>query len=131
MAQPTLVEELHAASEIRKVKLALLRPDMTYQREFSQALVDEIANNWDLVASELLLVSDRGPRKDEEVDGGLFIVNGQHRTNAAVKQGILELDARVINLRDSKKFPDPGKVEAMFRLKTEIVPGESVKELVN
>lgn len=125
MATPTLVEELHAASEIKKVPLAKLRPDMSYQREFSQTLVDEIANNWDLVASELLLVSDRGPRTgDDDVEGGLKIVNGQHRTNAAIKLGIRELDARVINLRDAQKFPDPGKVEAQFRLKTNVKLGD-------
>lgn len=121
----TLVEELHAASEIRPVTLARLGLDMSYQREFSQALVDQIANNWDVVASELILVSDRGTRpKDGDVKGGLFIVNGQHRTNAALKLNMEELDARVINLRDAKKYPDPGTIEAMFRLKTNVKLGD-------
>lgn len=110
------VEVIHAESEIKEVALGKLQADYSYQRDISESLVDEIANEWDIVASELVLVADRGPRPEGgEVKGGLFIVNGQHRAKAAQKLGHEKIWARVINLR---KHPDPGSVEASFRLKT-------------
>jgi len=113
-----VVQELHANSRIEKVSLAKLRLDRSYQREQSETLIDLIANDWDVVASELILVSDRGNRpKDGDVEGGLFIVNGQHRSKAAAKKGLTEIDARIMDLR---KHPDPGMIEAGFRLKTNV-----------
>lgn len=110
------VDALHAESEIVEVPLGKLQADYSYQRDISEALVDEIAGDWNLVASELVLVSDRGPRpKDGDVKGGLWLVNGQHRSKAAQKLGHEKIWARVINLR---KHPDPGMVEASFRLQT-------------
>lgn len=118
----SLVDEIHAQSKIEKVEIAKLQIDYTYQRDPSEALVDQIAAEWDVVASELILVSNRGPRtKDAEVRGGLFIVNGQHRTKAGQKKGLLEMDARVIDL---KKFDDPAAIEAGFRLKTNVKLGD-------
>jgi hypothetical protein len=76
--------------------------------------VDEIAANWDEVASELVLYSDRGTRDPEEM-GGLWIINGQHRTAAAQKQGMKKIWARVVDLTD---IEDPGAIEADLRLKT-------------
>jgi hypothetical protein len=49
------------------------------------------------------------------VKGGLFVVNGQHRSKAAQKKKMTKIWARVIDLR---KHPDPGAQEADFRLKT-------------
>jgi hypothetical protein len=112
------VNQLHANSEIREVPLAELKVDRTYQRDPSQSLVDEIANNWDEVASELVLVSDRG---DRETDGGLYIVNGQHRSLAASKLGKGLIWARVVDLT---AVEDPGEVEASFRLKTNVRLGD-------
>lgn len=113
-----LTDALHASSKIEEVPLANLQVDHTYQRDPSEALVDAIANDWDTVASELVLVSNRGTRtKDGDVRGGYFIVNGQHRSKAAQKKGMENIWARVIDLR---KHPDPGAVEAGFRLKTNV-----------
>jgi hypothetical protein len=115
-ATRSLVDELHANSEIKEVQLSQLQSDFSYQRDTNEALVDAIANDWDTVASELILVSNRGVRsKDGEIKGGLFIVNGQHRTKAAQKRSMTTIWARVIDLR---KVKDPGAMEAGFRLKT-------------
>lgn len=119
---PEFIKELHANSKIEKISLAKLKVDYTYQRDVSETLVDEIANNWDEVASELVLVSNRGTReKGGDVQGGLFIVNGQHRSKAAAKRGETEIWARVIDLR---KVDDPAEVEAGFRLKTNVRLGD-------
>jgi uncharacterized protein DUF6551 len=119
------VEQLQATSKIRKVNLSELQVDRTYQRDPSMNLVDEIANNWDEVASELLLVSDRGERQGGDVEGGLWIVNGQHRSLAARKRGIKSVDARIIDLSD---LEDPAAVEAVFRLRTNVrMPDKSLE----
>jgi hypothetical protein len=120
--QSEFLTELHANSKIQTVALSKLQIDYTYQRDTSEKLVDEIANNWDVIASELILVSDRGPRsKDGDVKGGLHIVNGQHRSKAALKKGLTEVDARIIDLR---KMDDPASIEAGFRLKTNVRLGD-------
>jgi hypothetical protein len=120
------VEEIHAASEIKDIPLPKIRVDRSYQREVSLKLVDKIADEWDVVAAELPIVSDRGPRPEgSEVEGGLFIVNGQHRILAARKLGHTKITCRVINLR---KEEDPGSIEAAFRLKTNVRLGDKSSE---
>jgi hypothetical protein len=110
------VEEIQANSIIEEVILAQLQADDTYQRDTNETLVDDISNNWDEVASELILVSKRGKRSPEsDVKGGLFVVNGQHRSKAAQKRGMTKIRARIIDL---SKHPDPAKIEAGLRLKT-------------
>lgn len=112
------VEALNASAKIAKVNLDDLQVDMSYQREITQTLVDKLVAEWSVVASELILVSDRGERDEESgVKGGLFVVNGQHRSNAAKKKGLKRVDARIIDLSE---FADPGKVEAQFRLETNV-----------
>lgn len=123
-AEAVSVEALHANSYVTRVEITDDSPqiDRSYQRDVSQAMVDGIAENWDVVASELLLVSDRGYRDpDGPIQGGLFIVNGQHRSWAAKKLGITHMDARIIDLSDS---PDPAAIEAVFRLKTNVRLGD-------
>lgn len=122
MATMAKVDEIHANSKIEEVPLAKLQVDYTYQRDTSERLVDDIANNWDVVASELILVSDRGTRpKEGDIRGGLFVVNGQHRSKAAQKRGMEKIWARVIDLR---KVQDPAELEAGFRLKTNVRLGD-------
>lgn len=117
-----LIDELHASSEIKEIPLNKLQVDSTYQRDTSETLVDKIANDWDVVASELILVSNRGTRDASgDVRGGLWIVNGQHRSKAAQKRGMEKIWARVIDLR---KVEDPASVEATFRLKTNVRMGD-------
>lgn len=109
----------HEKSKIKQIPLADLKVDRSYQRDPSQRLVDDIADNWDDVASELILVSDRGER--DENQGGLFVVNGQHRTIAARKLGHKKIWARVLDLSD---IDDPGKIESALRLKTNVRLGD-------
>lgn len=111
------VDEIHAKSEIREMDVTKLRVDISYQRDFSETLVDEIANEWDIVAAELITVSWRGIRKDDPngVEGGYWVVNGQHRAKAAQKKGLAKIWARVIDL---SKEDDPAAIEAGFRLRT-------------
>lgn len=111
------VDEIHAKSEIKEVDVTKMRIDTSYQRDFSEVLVDDIANNWDAVAAELVTISWRGMRKDDPngVEGGFFVVNGQHRSKAAQKKGLLKIWARVIDL---SKEVDPAAIEAGFRLRT-------------
>lgn len=114
-----LPPDFHAKSKIGQVELAKLHVDRAYQRDLSMRLVDEIAANWDEVASELVMLADRGERNEEEtgVKGGLFIVNGQHRTAAARKLQLPKIWARVIDLSETK---DPAALEAELRLKTNV-----------
>jgi hypothetical protein len=115
MSTMPTVEELHASSRKQNVLISDLRVDSSYQRDISERLVDEIAANFDPIAVETITVSDRGDRKDSEVEGGLFIVNGQHRAKAAQKKGIARVEARIIDLTE---VADPARYEANFRLLT-------------
>jgi hypothetical protein len=110
-------EEVKANSRVGKVNLEDLQIDPSYQRTPSPQLVETIEQNWDEVASELLLVSDRGNRNGADVTGGLFLVNGQHRSLAAKRLGVTQLDARFIDLTEEK---DPAAIEARFRLTTNV-----------
>ena len=103
----------HSRSKILQVEVAALKIDRSYQRELSQRIVDEISGDWNEVASELILVSNRGNPGTEH--GGLYVVNGQHRTMAARKLKHKKIWARVVDLTD---LDDPGAVEADLRLKT-------------
>lgn len=121
-AAKTDLDDLHAKSEIKEVLLNKVQVDISYQRQVSDDLVDKIADDWDIVASELVLISNRGTRDAEgPVKGGLFVVNGQHRCKAAVKRGHDRIWARVIDLRHVE---DPAQVEAGFRLKTNVRMGD-------
>lgn len=113
----TLPAKYTQNSTIEHIDLSKIKVDRSYQRDVSNPLVDAIAENWSEYASELLLVSNRGQRKDSEVDGGYFIVNGQHRMSAARKLGLTHLDARIIDLR---KEEDPGRIEADLRELTNV-----------
>lgn len=115
---------LHSASTIEKVRVSELKVDRSYQRDPSQRLVDDIAENWDEVSSELLLVSQRGIR-DLAEESGMFIVNGQHRTLGARKRNLEEVWARVIDLSE---FEDPASIEATFRLRTNVRMGDKPLE---
>jgi len=107
------IAEIHDKSIIRRVPLAELRVDDSYQRDFSETMVDEIANNWNPLSAELITVSDRGNRNGGNVEGGLWIVNGQHRSKAAAKKTLNDIDARVIDLTQEE---DPASLEAALRL---------------
>jgi hypothetical protein len=125
-AEPDHIGEIHANSKIMEVAIDKVQVDRSYQRDPSMALVDKIAEEWDIVASELVLISDRGPRPEgSEVGSGLFIVNGQHRLRAARKLGHKKIWARVIDLKAAE---DPGKIEAEFRLKTNVRLGDRIHE---
>lgn len=102
---------LHSRSEIREVDVAKLRVDRSYQRDVSQKIVEDIAADWNEVASELILVSNRGSGEN----GGLYVINGQHRTMAAKRLGMPKIWARVVRLSD---LDDPGTIEADLRLRT-------------
>lgn len=122
MSDFALPADFHANSKIVEVELDKVKIDRTYQREPSQQLVDQIAANWDEVASELVLISDRGFRPESsDVEGGLWLVNGQHRSLAARKRGHTKIWARVVDLSMS---PDPAPIEAALRLKLNVKLGD-------
>lgn len=114
-----LPEGFHENSVVKQIRLAELKVDRDYQRDVSMRLVDDIAYNWDEVASELVLVSNRGDRDDDS--GGFYIVNGQHRSTAARKLGLEKIWARIIDLTE---HPDPAALEAGLRLKTNVRLGD-------
>jgi uncharacterized protein DUF6551 len=101
-----LPPDFHADSKIVHVKLDDLNVDRSYQRDISMALVEQIKNNWDEIASELILVSERK-------NGKLYIINGQHRTAAARLVGVTKIWARVVQGLNSAQ-------EAALRLKTNV-----------
>lgn len=111
-------EEHKAASRVGKVELTKVKVDPTYQRTPSPTLADEIEQGWDPVSAGILLVSDRGERDPESgVEGGMFLVDGQHRAIGARRKGIRYLDARIIDMTDEA---DPAAVEARYRLTTNV-----------
>lgn len=119
---PVSAEEIHRNSKIKEVLLAEIKIDRSYQRDPSQTLVDEIAANWDEVASELVLISDRGERPEgDEVEGGYWLVNGQHRSLAARKRSHKKIWARIVDLSD---VDDPAAIEASLRLKLNVKLGD-------
>lgn len=109
-AEAALPEGFHATSEIKNVELDSLNVDRSYQREVSIPMVEQIRNNWDEVASELILVSKRE-------DGSLWIVNGQHRAAAAKLMGQKKIWARVVQGMAAEQ-------EAALRLKTNVRLGD-------
>lgn len=122
MPDASMIEKLHRTSVIQKVSLEAVRIDRSYQRDPSQSLVEQIAADWDELASELVLVSDRGERDPEgDVEGGLWLVNGQHRSLAARKRGHEAIWARVVDLSEVE---DPAQLEASLRLKLNIKLGD-------
>ena len=114
MSDPELSsEELHLNSKVIEVPISKLKVDRSYQRVPSQELIDNLARKWDVIAAELIIVSDRGTRpEDSDVEGGMFIVSGQHRVRAAHKLGHKQILARVIDLR---KAENPAALEAYYR----------------
>ena len=106
---------LHERSKIKWVDLEDLNIDKSYQRMFSQNWAAEIGSDFDDISAEIILVSDRGDRNGGPIDGGMWVLSGQHRYIGAVKAGRKRLQARVI---DTSAIDDPGAIEALFRLRT-------------
>lgn len=107
--------ELHEQSKIKYVELAQLHIDPSYQRKPSQAWGSEIGSDFDEISAELILVSDRGDRNGDDVEGGMWVVSGQHRVIGATKAARKRIQARVI---DTSMIDDPGKIESSLRLRT-------------
>ena len=109
-------EMLNHTSKTLDVPIPTLRIDRRYQRTPSQGLVDELSRNWNVIAAEMILVSDRGERdwgkEEPEWEGRYFIVSGQHRVMAARKKGLTKIHARVIDLSGEK---EPWTLEAHYR----------------
>lgn len=106
-------EQIHHKSEIKKVPISKLHIDRSYQRAITQGLLDYLVKHWDVIASEIILVADRGDREEGSgVEGGMFIASGQHRARAAQLRGLKTIEARVIDLADVE---DPAAVEAYYR----------------
>ena len=109
-------EMLNHNSKTLDMSIASLRIDRRYQRTPSQSLVDELSREWNIIAAEMILVSDRGDRdwgkNEPEWEGRFFIVSGQHRVMAARKKGLTKIHARVIDLSTEKS---PWTLEAFYR----------------
>lgn len=122
-----LPEDFHTKSVIVEMPLEQLKIDRSYQRDPSQTMADEIASKWSIVASELILVSDRGAGREHlwPENGRYYIVNGQHRSIAARKLGHPRIWARVVDLSD---LDDPGAQEALFRLDLNLSLGDRATE---
>jgi hypothetical protein len=111
--EPLNSDEIHHKSKIMKVPLAQLKVDRSYQRPITQGLLDYLVREYDVIAAELILVSNRGERpEDGKVEGGMFIVSGQHRARAQQVRGEKFVDARVIDLTEAE---DPAEIEAYYR----------------
>lgn len=76
--------------DIEMVAISDLNVDSTYQRDVSNEIAQAIAQNLDPIAMGPIVVSRRK-------DGTLWIVNGQHRTQAAAMTGRTHIAAQVIN----------------------------------
>lgn len=77
------------AATFREISIEDLNIDHRYQRDLSMSLVQRIAANWNPVAGEPILVSQRST-------GKLFVVNGQHRTSSAKIVGKEKILCRVV-----------------------------------
>ena len=92
-----------AAGEIEIVELAKLRIDPLYQRDLIADFVEAMADNWDIVTAGTIVVSRRP-------NGDLYIVDGQHRSAAAVRAGETHILAQVLSEPSAEE-------EARLRLK--------------
>lgn len=119
-----VLDKLHSSSVVQKVPLKMLQIDRSYQRNPSQSLVELIANDYDELASELVLVSNRGKRSGD-ILGGYFLVNGQHRSLAAQKLDHEDIWARIM---DTSKLDDPAALEAALRIKLNVKLGDQPLE---
>ena len=99
-----LITDLHASSKIIKVDLSKLRVDLSYERDPSRDLVDRITGDWNILAAGILLVSNRGAREGNEVEGGLFLVDGQHRVSHAetAEEAADEISSGVVGLDETE-----------------------------
>lgn len=78
------------AGDFEVVVIDELNVDHAYQRDLDPALVQKIADKWDMAASGPIVVSQRA-------DDSLWIVNGQHRAAAAKLAGETEILAQVVH----------------------------------
>jgi hypothetical protein len=61
-----------------KIDKAKLKVDQTYQRDSIHSKILELASNWSWIACGVLIVAER--------DGGLWVIDGQHRLMAAMRR---------------------------------------------
>lgn len=76
-------------SRRQMVKVRELHVDPNYQRGLKQARITSMARNWDELLAEEIKVSQRA-------DGSLWLIDGQHRMNAALLAGVEQLYAMVM-----------------------------------
>ena len=91
-----LLAKVAGSGTIELVRIEDLQTDPVYQRDLSRDLVERIKANWDMSAAGYIVVSRRA-------SGALYIVNGQHRTAAAVDLGLTEIAAQVIDGLDARQ----------------------------
>jgi hypothetical protein len=119
-------DEHFANSKVGKVVLSKLKIDPSYQRNPSPTLIEEVERDWNPLTVGLLLVSDRGNRpEDSGVEGGLFLIDGQHRSIVGRRLKITHLEARIIDLSEED---DPAAIEAALRLTTNVGLRDSATE---
>lgn len=77
------------ANKRQLVRVRELHVDPSYQRGLSQPRISAMARNWDPLLADEIKVSMRK-------DGSLWLIDGQHRMNAAMLAGVEELFAMVM-----------------------------------
>src|SRR5215831_5872376 len=96
--RPAMIDLEAIRWKIQKVDVNTVKVDLSYERDPSRNLVDRIMGDFHPVAAGILLVSNRGPRSGNgKVEGGLFLVDGQHRCLAARGLGVKTMEARVVD----------------------------------
>lgn len=96
------------------VRIEDLHIDTAYQRDISRDLVERIKREWDDAAIGAIVVSCRS-------NGDMYIVNGQHRTAAAMELGRTEILAQVLDGLDREG-------EAALRLRGNTRRGDTAQE---
>lgn len=82
--------------------IAVLRIDMSYQRERREHLIRKILRSgFDMNAAYPIMVSERPPAEGLDYPR-YFIVDGQHRTGAAEREGETEVIAKIFRFQGSE-----------------------------
>ena len=90
-ARKVLDDYVYGGAHVAEVPVKNLKVDMSYQREFGETLVSRIVSSFDVNKFEL-------PTVNRRPDKSLFVVDGGHRLEAALRIGMRTITCRIIEI---------------------------------
>ncbi len=92
--------------QVAWVQKTALRVDHSYQRPVNEQKANNIAKEWSYVACGTISVAER------ESDGGLYIIDGQHRVMAALKRDDIQTLPCIIFKSEGRRQEAAGFIDA-------------------